>query len=684
MKSIDIENTTHLMSSHISLRGAIIGMCVIAFGILGFIRFEVYYSSPLHSKSVAFSVQVSTGYRVKAAPFFFYFAESNPLQNLASGGSKRNITNSNDESINHKAGISDEVTNILDTERSSAFVPFIRTTDIDLMRNFTAGSGKDTLSVVIGTGPLIDRIFLILNREEAEVALGAPFVQSVHRAVDVSTNGRVMVKYCLDVTSLSLKNKFPKNTISNWFFSSLFFTSDDKFVLKNLQSAISNATRNRHRNSSYSSDDGVTLFNRHAIVIDPDQIIITRRYPAKTHLTSMFETLLNYPLAYIMISNLRMIEISSITPNLITCLHPCVAVLAALCFYYSVKKVPKNYNKLPTDNAVPQIFSEMHSDANDTSTCAFPNTSITCLTVVPPSGPVSSFPVTLAENSTIGPSVQPQWDNGAHPDSLSCNSNNSNIKIEPNMIIAGCFLFWTRNWLDSVDGVLARYKRIQNSIIDLPPPTLIISNVNGISTPPTTPVKFGFNGHSLDVICDIFGGCICSIGLLSIIWRQEVLISQFWFTCLHRIPLLKDKLIGLRRLKISRAVAILGLCTPLAVSGCWEVFMLRYHNLLDSGANSNMALYQLENNIFIRLNWFVWSVICGDSILVYYIIAMALDNKNGGKHLFWPLLQVLAFLGYALTLITVLISLAVWLQIVMKHPEASSTWNHFIATESQR
>jgi hypothetical protein len=173
---------------------------------------------------------------------------------------------------------------------------------------------------------------------------------------------------------------------------------------------------------------------------------------------------------------------------------------------------------------------------------------------------------------------------------------------------------------------------------------------------------FGFNGHSLDVVCDLVGGLLVSFGILVLMMRRQVIISRIPFLVLSTCGY--GKFIARNRLLVSKLIAFFGLLLPAVVGGIWEMFMLRYSNLFDVHAGSNRDLFILDQSQHLRVNQFLWSITCADFMFQVFLVGVFFDRL-------WGVLQVYAFCGYPWLLLLTVHSFYVWNFVVLSSSAAA-------------
>jgi hypothetical protein len=204
-------------------------------------------------------------------------------------------------------------------------------------------------------------------------------------------------------------------------------------------------------------------------------------------------------------------------------------------------------------------------------------------------------------------------------------------------------LFATRNFLDTLDGVVARLNRRRH-------------NITGGST------NFGFNGHSLDVVTDLFGCACVGVAIFMFLLNRSVFVSRVPSLFLSKLNLQVHRQRPAFAMKV---VAVGGLLLLAATGGIWETFMLRYSNLFDVHAPSTRAIFALEDHWQVRANQFLWSFTCGDALLFYLIVAL-LANK------LWGAIQLFFFVGYPWLALVAVHSFYVWNFVVLKNADAAA------------
>uniref|UniRef100_A0A7S1R0Y6 Uncharacterized protein n=1 Tax=Neobodo designis TaxID=312471 RepID=A0A7S1R0Y6_NEODS len=204
------------------------------------------------------------------------------------------------------------------------------------------------------------------------------------------------------------------------------------------------------------------------------------------------------------------------------------------------------------------------------------------------------------------------------------------------------FFFWVRNFLDTLDGVVARVQRHRAGIV-------------------VTSTSFGFNGHVLDMVTDTAGVTFINVAIFVFLSSKNLALARVPSALLlrfgFRAHLQKSQL-------VPRAIAFIGLCMVGFLGLCWETTMLRYSNLFDAHANTDPDLFVLDNNFQVRLTQFLWALTCGDMVLVYIILAICFNKM-------WECTQAMFFLGYPWMLILSMYCSYVWHRVVLADPAAA-------------
>lgn len=204
----------------------------------------------------------------------------------------------------------------------------------------------------------------------------------------------------------------------------------------------------------------------------------------------------------------------------------------------------------------------------------------------------------------------------------------------------------TRNFLDTLDGVMARSQRL-----------------SGI---PKTGVLKDVDGHTMDMIADGLGGALVFLTIFFTLHRRRLLLDPFVSRLLSRLGC---QIHRQRPLQVARIVAFLGiLCTIATIGAMWESFVRKYVPLFEPNVVRYAPdLVPVENKFTVRLGLFMWSTICGDSLLFLMVISMAFD-------LVWEAAQYLCFVYLPLAFSILVYNLIVWHVVVLQNPIAGALW----------
>lgn len=217
------------------------------------------------------------------------------------------------------------------------------------------------------------------------------------------------------------------------------------------------------------------------------------------------------------------------------------------------------------------------------------------------------------------------------------------------MLRIACVLFSLRNFLDALDGQVARLQRRYKAEAQ--------ANSSELRTGSAPTV--GFNGHTLDVLTDLFGVVMTSIGIAVFIFRRGAVIARPLSAILSRFT-------TRHRSRAFGKVVVVGGLVYLAICGCtWENFMLKQVGLFDSHSPTNPAIWELEQDRRVRLNQFLWSISCGDSVFTILITCLFFN-------VIWEAVQFYFFLGYMWYALLVLNSLYTWYSIILHNPTAAA------------
>ncbi|CUE61026.1 Hypothetical protein, putative [Bodo saltans] len=145
-------------------------------------------------------------------------------------------------------------------------------------------------------------------------------------------------------------------------------------------------------------------------------------------------------------------------------------------------------------------------------------------------------------------------------------------------------------------------------------------------------------------------------------WNQPVLISR-----LPRIVLTK---LGLRQkirhhAALPKWVAFFGLLLTGVSAAGWDPMMIKYSNLFDVHSDGNDNIFALEQMTQVRVNQFLWSLMCGDCLFTYLTLALVLDQL-------WLVLQLFVFVGYPICALLTCHSLYLWHFVILGSPEAAA------------
>lgn len=410
------------------------------------------------------------------------------------------------------------------------------------------------------------------------------------------------------------------------------------------------------------------------------------RFSSKHHVNHQLHEMWHYPLCYLLCSRAQLCDLPWMTANLVTFSHLGIGLIAAVCFFRASKHWDSHIRTTLRGGA------ELSDDSTSSMAHETPKAE-------PPVSDIADFPATTScegtpsapqkrINRTLSASVVGYKGGGGdvtalempemhtppttnlppqgniqettglltipQQQSLATNNNNGSPLLgatsagrRRRWILVATLLFTIRNLLDTLDGVVARYQRLQ------------AAGGDPLKLQPS-PLVFGINGHTIDTVCDFVGGFACCLGILSIMWSQPVLIS--------RLPRLLLTKIGLRQTirhhaALPKWVAFSGLLFTSVSAAGWDFMMIKYVNLFDVHSDGNDAVFSLEQNPQVRLNQFLWSLLCADCLFTYLTIGLVADRL-------WLVLQTFVFIGYPLVALLMCHSLYVWYAIVAASPDA--------------
>jgi len=419
----------------------------------------------------------------------------------------------------------------------------------------------------------------------------------------------------------------------------------------------------RHRKEKAESSDAVVVAGQlPAETPLPD--FRTRRFGAKLHMIFQGQFFLDYPISYYLTVDVGMADWWWMSANLISMIHPFVGLLAGYIIVKSSYPPEKNTAK---ENRVNNLQVAPQSPQGASTSAAFEHISLMPVaspvapTVVTQGGPATPPASVVMLNASASPThpIKSIQSSAAivEFDAVDSEINDNNELVEKSesrrrlfssvnmkLLRLGAVLFWLRNYLDTFDGVMARVQRHRA----------------GIRYTSTT---MGFNGHSLDVLNDALGGLCVMLGVFFMLLSKNLPISRIPSAILVRLGFRQH----LSKSQIfSKIVGFLGLLYLLLTGTCWETFMLRYSNLFDQHANTNAAIFALDSHPHVRFNQWLWSMVCGDSLMQYVLIAMLWSPQK-----VWELTQFYFFVGIPGVLTIFAYSFWVWDNVVLQNPVAA-------------
>ena len=472
-----------------------------------------------------------------------------------------------------------------------------------------------------------------------------------------------------------------------------------------LQAACATA-QTSHVEQALKQDSTQVLQENHTVQSIP--LLAVKRYSAKLHLICPLYLVFDYPMCYAVASKLGLAELPFLTANLISLIHPVCGLIAGILFARAVKERTGTLfgpSDSPT-NDQPASGGSVDGGSGsggfgvvggatqwgESSGAEMPIGSSAASTACTKISRTMSSTAFLTSVDILSPAQTQQQQQQQQPSSTTAASSNGGqtmlemstneasavgggqgplavatpmltfdsdearkekeghvalcaTTVDVRLVHAGCVFFFLRNWLDALDGVVARVQRANT----------------GITSP--IPTAFGVNGHSLDVVADGLGVFLASVGILLFLFRRQVMLSRLLFSLLTTRFGISFRWMTARGISVGRAVALAGLLVPAVAGGVWEVYMLRYSNLFDLHSNQREDIFQLERQLHVRINMALWSVTCADTILYVYVVAMLWDR-------IWPVLQFYAGVGYLWLGLVVLHSHYVWTSVIGAHPGA--------------
>lgn len=122
----------------------------------------------------------------------------------------------------------------------------------------------------------------------------------------------------------------------------LFLTSEE---LSDLRSGLSESRRRADEAEGVVTAKRMTSLDVAVNASDGQRVgferpFATKRFNAKLHMINPLQLLTDYPVAYYMSAHLRLIDVPMVTANLISLLHPLVALIGGYCFIKAVRVVP--------------------------------------------------------------------------------------------------------------------------------------------------------------------------------------------------------------------------------------------------------------------------------------------------------------------------------------------------------
>lgn len=368
------------------------------------------------------------------------------------------------------------------------------------------------------------------------------------------------------------------------------------------------------------------------------------RFNAKLHMVNQFQLFIDYPLGYWFTVDLDGASWPYMSANLISIIHPLFGLAAG----YFIVKAATNARALGNQNSSGSGAAAAFEQSALVRGGSVDRSPVAATTV---SGSKHDLSIVMSPSMGTGASPgvaigSPTFDEYGN-DGSERNASALLAAVNVKYLWVAAVMFWMRNFLDTLDGVVARVQRHRSGAV----------SAGGSAT------TMGFNGHSLDMVTDTLGVACIGLGIIILLFsRTNLTVARIPSQFLVRLGMPSGYL-GKSQL-LSKLVVICGLLYLGLTGACWETFMLRYANLFDQHANTNPAIFELDNNIHVRLTEFFWAWSCGDSLLSYLIIFM-IFNK------IWEGLQVFFFLGIPWCLMLTLYCTYVWNRVIMMDPTAA-------------
>mmetsp|Transcript_56078 Transcript_56078/g.64333 ORF Transcript_56078/g.64333 Transcript_56078/m.64333 type:complete len:649 (-) Transcript_56078:837-2783(-) len=212
------------------------------------------------------------------------------------------------------------------------------------------------------------------------------------------------------------------------------------------------------------------------------------------------------------------------------------------------------------------------------------------------------------------------------------------------LVLIATVLFAVRNWLDALDGVMARYRRLQMSPAEA-------------AAAASKPIAYGWNGHLMDTICDSLGGLLCCVGIGLVAWSEPIIVPRWLRVLLTRCrirPSIRQHATD------HRWIAAAGLMYGALAGYLWDDAMINNVNLFDMHADASETVFAVEQLHHVRFNQFLWSLASADCAFTLLIFGILLDEL-------WGVIQLFLFFGYGYMLFVWLYSEWLWSVVIGRH-----------------
>ncbi len=215
----------------------------------------------------------------------------------------------------------------------------------------------------------------------------------------------------------------------------------------------------------------------------------------------------------------------------------------------------------------------------------------------------------------------------------------SKTVVDPHRLKLAAVCLWLRNFLDNVDGILARQQRklgIEKKILK------------------------DVDGHFLDATVDTLGSMICLFAIFYLFWQRRMVLSPPVSRFLSRIGFSVHRR---NPLWFGRFVALAGFLIGTGIgSGVWETMVQYYMDIFEQNVQKYATdVVPVEQAISVRISCFLLSTICGDALLLIYTFALYFD-------FLWETAQYMFFVYWPCLIAIAIHSLIVVHEVVLKNP----------------